>query len=85
MLPFKDFISYSKYNFMFRKMLFLNFRFLLLNVLIWFIFMLGIKIRTFLSSTDPGVFQNVKLLNPRCTGSREIKKTKAGIVLLDTL
>ena len=44
---------------MFRKMLVFNFGFFLLNVLIWFIFMLGIKIRTFLSSTDPGVFQNV--------------------------
>ena len=70
---------------MFRKMLVFNFRFFLLNVLIWFIFMLGIKIRTFLSSTDPGVFQNVKLLNPRCTGSREMKKTKVGTVLVDTL
>ena len=70
---------------MFRKMLVFNFRFFLLNVLIWFIFMIGIKIMTFLSFTDPGVFQNVQLLNPRCTGSQKIKKTKAGTVLLDTL
>ena len=70
---------------MFRKMLVFNFRFFLLNVLIWFIFMLEIKIRTFLTSTDPGVFQNVKPLNPSWTGSREIKKTKAGTVLVDTL
>ena len=66
-------------------MLVFNFRFFLLNVLIWSIFMLGIKIRTFLSSTDPGVFQNVQLLNPRCTGSQEIKNKKTGTVLVDTL
>ena len=70
---------------MFRKMLVFNFRFFLLNVLIWFIFMLGIEIRTFLSSIVTGVFQNVQLLNPRCAGSRESKKKKAGTVFLDTL
>ena len=60
-LSFKDFTTYSKDNFMVRKMLVYNFRFFLLNVLIWSIFMPGIKIRTFLSSTDPGVFQNLQL------------------------
>ena len=74
-LPFKDFITYSKYNFMFRKLLVFNFRFFLLNVLIRFIFMLGIKIRTVLNLELTGLHENVQHFNSRCPGSREIAKT----------
>ena len=74
-LPYKDFITYSKDDFLFRKMLVFNFRFFLLNVLIWSIFMIGIKIRTVLNLELNGLHENVQNFNSRCPGSREIAKT----------
>ena len=74
-IPYKDFITYSKDDFWFRKMLVFNFRFFLLNVLIWSICKIGIKIRTVLNLEFSGLHENVKKINSRCPGSREIAKT----------
>ena len=43
-------------------MLVFNYHFFLLNVLIWSIFMLGIKIRTVLKSELNGLQENVQIL-----------------------
>ena len=84
-LPYKDFITYSKDDFLFRKMLVFNFRFFLLNVLIWSICMIGIKIRTVLNLEFNGLHENVQDFDSRCPGSREITKTYVAKVLWDTL
>ena len=55
--------------------------FFLLNVLIWSLFMLGIKIKTVLKSELNGFHENVQHFDSRCPGSREIAKTSR-IVLL---
>ena len=70
MLPYNDFITYSKDNFLLRKMLVFNFRFFLLNVLIWSIFMIGIKMRTVLKSELNGLSKTFPL------GALEAKKLK---------
>ena len=57
-------------------MLVFNFRFFLLNVLIWSIFMLGIKIRTVLKSEMNGLNKKVQHFYPSCLRSREMHKTK---------
>ena len=66
-------------------MLVFNFRFFLLNVLIWSICMIGIKIRTVLNLELNGLHENVKNVNSRCPESREIAKSEVETVLLDTL
>ena len=66
-------------------MLVFNFRFFLLNVLIWSIFMLGIKIRTVLKSELNGLNEKVQNFYPSCLGSREMYKTKKATTLRDTL
>ena len=66
-------------------MLLFNFRFFLLNVLIWSIFMLGIKIRTVLKSELNGLNEKVQHFYPSCLGSREMHKTKKTTTLQDTL
>ena len=57
-------------------MLVFNYRFFLLNVLIWSIFMLGIKIRTVLTSELNGLNEKVQHFYPSCLGSQEMHKTK---------
>ena len=59
--------------------------FFLLNVLMWPIFMLGIKIRTVLKLKLNWLHGNVPNFNSRCPGSREIAKTQVAKVLWDTL
>ena len=66
-------------------MLVFNYHFFLLNMLIWSIFMLGIKIRTVLKSELNGLHENVQHFDPRCLGSREMHKTKKATTLWDTL
>ena len=66
-------------------MLVFNYRFFLLNVLIWSIFMLGIKIRMVLKSELDGLHENVQHFDPRYIGSREMHKTKKATTLQDTL
>ena len=66
-------------------MLVCNYRFFLLNVLIWSIFMLGIKIRMVLKSELGGLHENVQHFDPRCLESREIHKPKKATTLRDTL
>ena len=55
-------------------MLVFNYRFFLLNMLIWSIFMLGIEIRTVLKSELNGLNENFQHFDSRCPGSREIAK-----------
>ena len=66
-------------------MLVFNYRFFLLNMLIWSIFMLGNKIRTFLKSELNGLHENVQHFDSRCLGSRDMHKTKKATTLWDTL
>ena len=66
-------------------MLVFNYRFFLLNMLIWSIFMLGIKIRTVLKSELNGLHKNVQHFDPSFLGSRENTKNKVQTVLMDTL
>ena len=66
-------------------MLVFNFRFFLLNVLIWSIFMIGFKIRTALNLELNGLHKNVQHFNSRFPGSREIAQTWVAKVLRDTL
>ena len=66
-------------------MLVFNYCFFLLNVLIWSIFMLGIKIRTDLNSELNGLHKIVQNFDPRYIGSREMQKTKKATTLRDTL
>ena len=66
-------------------MLVFNYLFFLLNVLIWSIFMLGIKIRTVLESKLNGLHENVQHFDPRCIESREMHKPKKATTLQDTL
>ena len=66
-------------------MLVFNYRFFLLNVLIWSIFMLGIKIRMVLKSELDGLHENVQHFDPRCLESREMHKPKKATTLRDTL
>ena len=84
-LPYNDFITYFKDDFLFTKMLVFKFRFFLLNVLIWSICMVRIKIRTVLKLELNGLYQNVKNVDPRCLGSQENTKHKVQTVLMDTL
>ena len=84
-LPYKDFITFFKDDFLFRKMLVFNFRFFLHNVLFWSIFMIGIKIRAVLTLELNGLHEKVPNFGSRCPGSREIAKTQVAKVLWDTL
>ena len=59
--------------------------FFLLNVLIWSIFMLGIKRRMVLKSELDGLHENVQHFDPRCLESREMHKPKKATTLRDTL
>ena len=54
----------SNLDFLLRKMLVFNCRYFLLNVLIWTVFILGIKIRTVLKSELNGLHENVQNCNP---------------------
>ena len=71
--------------FLYRKMLVFNYHFFLLNLLIWSIFMLGIKIRMVLNSELDGLHENVQHFDPRCLESREMHKPKKATTLRDTL
>ena len=55
-------------------MLVFNYRFILLNELIWSFFMLGIKIRMVLKLELDGLHENVQHFDPRCIESREMHK-----------
>ena len=78
-------LKYYKEDFLYRKMLVFNYRFFLLNVLIWSIFMLGIKIRIVLKLELDGLHENVQHFDSRCLGSQEIHKLKKATTLRDTL
>ena len=73
----------ERYAFLFclEKCWFIFTVFLLLNVLIWSILIIGIKIRTVLKSELDGLHENVV---PKCLGCRENTK-KMQTVLMDTL
>ena len=65
-------------------MLVFKYCFFLLNVLIWSILMLRIKIRTDLKSELNGLHKNVQNFDPRYIESREMQKTKKATTLRNT-